>query len=80
METPRAEEFLFDVTKDPNCLVNLATLPNFSDQMQLMRDQLSQWQKETQDQFPGEDGLTPDGFDRNTGKRLINASHPSFLK
>jgi hypothetical protein len=48
--------------------------------MQLMRAQLKQWQKETDDQFPGEDGLTPDGFDRSTGKRLIKASHPSFVK
>jgi hypothetical protein len=48
--------------------------------MQLMRAQLKQWQKETDDQFPGEDGLTPDGFDRRTGKRLIKASHPSFVK
>jgi hypothetical protein len=41
---------------------------------------LKQWQDKTDDQFPGEDGLTPDGFDRNNGKRLIKASHPSFLK
>ena len=79
VETPRAEEFLFDVTNDPNCLVNLAMLPQFSDQMQLMRAQLELWQEDTADQFPGEDALTPDGFDRNTGKRLINAAHPSFV-
>ena len=79
VETPRAEEYLFDVTNDPNCLVNLAMLPQFSDQMQLMRAQLKLWQQDTKDQFPGEDALTPDGFDRNTGKRLINAAHPSFV-
>ena len=48
--------------------------------MKLMRAQLKKWQQDTEDLFPGKDGLTPDGFDRNTGKRLIKASHPSFLK
>jgi hypothetical protein len=79
-ETPRAGEFLYDVASDPHCLVNLAGLPEYSDQMQVFRVQLKQWQERTGDRFPGEDGLTPDGFDRNTGKRLINARHPSFLK
>ena len=45
-----------------------------------MRAALQQWQKETNDQFPGEDALTPDGFDRETGKRLIGAAHPSLVK
>lgn len=80
VETPRAEEFLFDVTNDPHCLVNLAMLPEFSGQVESMRHELQQWQNATGDHFPGEEALTPDGFDRSTGKRLIKAAHPSFLK
>ena len=68
------------MVQDPHCLVNLAKLPQYSAQLQVMRDQLKLWQEQTEDEFPGEDRLTPDGFDRNTGKRLINASHPSFIK
>ena len=79
-EKPRAEEFLYDVVQDPHCLVNLATLPQYSAQLQVMRDQLKLWQEQTEDEFPGKERLTPDGFDRNTGKRRINASHPSFIK
>jgi len=79
-ETPRAGEFLYDVASDPHCLVNLAGLPEYSEHLQVLREQLEQWQDATGDRFPGEQDLTPDGFDRSTGKRLINARHPSFLK
>lgn len=79
-DTPRASEFLYDVVSDPHCLMNLAGLPEYADRLQILRDQLKQWQDRTGDRFPGEDGLTPDGFDRSTGKRLIKAMHPSFLK
>jgi N-sulfoglucosamine sulfohydrolase len=79
-DTPRASEFLYDVASDPHCLMNLAGLPEYADRLQILRDQLKQWQDRTGDRFPGEDGLTPDGFDRSTGRRLINAKHPSFLK
>ena len=79
-ETPRPEEFLYDVDSDPDCLTNLAVNPKYTQALQRMRIALDQWQSETDDVFPGEDQLTPDGFDRDTGKRLINGSHPSLQK
>lgn len=79
-ETPRAAEFLFDVVADPDCLENLADEPQHQATLAKMRTALQAWQEETGDRFPGKDKLTPDGFDRTTGKRLINATHPSFLK
>lgn len=80
MVTPRAEEFLFDTQADPDCLVNLVDHPDLQDKLSELRTALAQWQHETDDRFPGEQKLTPDGFDRDTGKRLINAAHPSLVK
>lgn len=78
-ETPRATEFLYDVEQDPNCIVNLADKPELRSTLDQMRAALGKWQSETGDRFPGADELTPDGFDRDTGKRLIKAAHPSFV-
>jgi hypothetical protein len=77
---PRPTEFLFDVESDPDCIVNLADDPSQQPTLDQMRTALGQWQTETDDRFPGEDELTPDGFDRETGKRLIKAAHPSLVK
>jgi arylsulfatase A-like enzyme len=79
-ETPRAAEFLYDVQADPNCIHNLADDPDMKPTLEEMRSALRQWQRETDDEFPGEDELTPDGFDRTTGQRLIRAAHPSLEK
>ena len=78
--TPRAEEYLFDTQKDPHCLVNLATKPEMKGELERLRAALTRWQEETNDAFPGEDELTPDGFDRETGDRMINSSHPDLVK
>jgi len=32
------------------------------------------------DRFPGEENLTPDGFDRTTGKRIVSGAHPGLSK
>ncbi len=77
---PRPTEFLYDVESDPDCIVNLADDPSQQPTLDQMRTALEQWQTETDDRFPGEDELTPDGFDRETGKRLIKAAHPSLVK
>jgi arylsulfatase A-like enzyme len=77
---PRPTEFLFDVESDPDCIDNLADDPSQQATLAQMRTALQQWQAETDDRFPGEDQLTPDGFDRETGKRLIKAAHPSLAK
>ena len=78
LRSPRPEEFLYDVTLDPQCVANLATDRSHNSVLKRMRAALDAWQKETGDAFPGKDKLTPDGFDRNTGKKLIKKSHPSF--
>ena len=77
-ETPRDEEFLFDVEADPNCLHNLAADPSLAQKLKDMRAALQKWQADTNDSFPGEDEITPDGFDRVSGKKLIQGAHPSF--
>ena len=78
-EVPRPTEFLFDTQADPQCVTNLAVRPAYGKTLRRMGRALDQWQTETADQFPGEDKLTPDGFDRTTGERIIQASHPSFV-
>lgn len=77
---PRAEEFLFNTEKDPHCLNNLVEDPEMKEHLDRLRGALANWQAETNDSFNGADQLTPDGFDRETGKRMINAAHPSFDK
>ena len=77
---PRAEEFLFDIQSDPDCVHNLAVHPSLSETLIEMRKVLTSWQAETHDEFPGEDQTTPDGFHRVTGERMINAAHPSFVQ
>ena len=76
-DTPRAEEFLYDVVKDPHCVTNLVDDPSQADVLSEMRVALRTWQQETGDSFPGATKLSSDGFDRDTGKRTMNASHPS---
>lgn len=79
-QVPRPAEFLYDVESDPDCLVNLVDDPALQRTLEEMRSALETWQAETNDRFPGEENLTPDGFDRQTGKRLIQAAHPSLAK
>ncbi|MGH8550929.1 MAG: sulfatase family protein [Methylococcales bacterium] len=46
---PRPKEELFDLTKDPFQLKNLALLPKYQDRLQQMRNALLEWQKATDD-------------------------------
>lgn len=78
--TPRPTEFLFNVAADPDCLNNLADHPDSAAKLNELRNALEQWQTETNDQFPGVDALTPDGFDRTSGNRIIKAAHPSLVQ
>lgn len=80
MVAPRAEEFLYDTRTDPHCLNNLAENPEMSVHLDRLRSALARWQKETNDSFPGTEHLTPDGFDRETGQRMINTAHPALAK
>jgi arylsulfatase A-like enzyme len=79
-QTPRSAEFLYDVESDPHCIRNLADQAALQPVLVQMRQALEAWQRETGDAFPGEEQLTPDGFDRDTGRRLIKAAHPSLVK
>ncbi len=76
-EAPRPTEFLYDVEADPHCIHNLAEKPQHAAALKQMRAALRKWQAETGDRFPGEDQLTPDGFDRTTGKRILSGPHPA---
>lgn len=78
LESPRPAEFLYDVIEDPQCLKNLAGDSALSEVLGRHREALARWQSDTEDVFPGKDKLTPDGFDRETGKRIIKRAHPSL--
>lgn len=85
-QAPRPNEEFYDLEKDPHCLVNLLAdpLPTV-DVRQIAREHwamLRKWQAETNDEFPGVDQLTPDGFDRETGERIpgVASPHPSLKR
>lgn len=65
---PRPSEELFDVKNDPLQLLNLASVPNYQKELKEMRRLLDNWQFNTGDNIP--EHLTPDWFDRETGKPL----------
>lgn len=66
--TPRAYEELFQVTRDPDQIINLASAEFYLDTLRYFRGQLDRWIEETGDNVPAK--LTPDGFDRQTGELL----------
>ena len=65
---PRPAEELYDVLKDPEQLLNLASLPEYQGNLLELRSMLKQWQSDTGDTTP--DDLTYDWYDRETGKAL----------
>jgi hypothetical protein len=65
---PRPAKELFDVRNDPQQLLNLASVPKYQEKLKEMRTLLKNWQKNTGDTTP--DDLTPDWYDRETGKAL----------
>ena len=78
--TPRPKEFLYDIETDPHCMQNLASAGSHAATLKQMRIALADWQADTKDAFPGFEDVTPDGFDRKTGERIISAAHPSLQK
>jgi arylsulfatase A-like enzyme len=72
--TPRASEELYDLKADPNQFHNLAGDPKYSAVLDQMRQALSSWTQETADVAP--EKITPDEFDRETGKPLPNRVRP----
>ncbi len=79
-QAPRPTEFLFDVESDPDCIVNLADDPSQKSTLDQMRGALTQWQTETNDRFPGEDELTPDGFDRAVRQAADQSCPPQSVQ
>lgn len=65
---PRPAEELYDVKNDPEQLLNLASVPKYSKKLNEMRDLLLKWQADTKDSVSSK--LTPDKFDRETGKPI----------
>jgi len=73
--TPRPAEELYQVKVDPQQLLNLASVPAYQKKLDDMRTLLKNWQQNTGDTTP--DDLTPDYFDRETGKPLPKELNPS---
>ncbi|WP_168564837.1 sulfatase family protein [Crateriforma spongiae] len=68
---PRPRFALYDVAADPHCLDNLYDRPANESVQQSLRSALDAFADLTADNFDGNaEGLTPDGFDRDTGLRL----------
>lgn len=65
---PRPYEELYDCVKDPQQLVNVASLPEYQKALTELRSVLTNWRTETKDNTP--DSLTKDWFDRETGAGL----------
>ena len=66
---PRPYEELYDVKNDPDQLLNLASLPRYSEKLNEMRSKIKRWQSETGDTTP--DDITYDWYDRETGNELM---------
>ncbi len=73
---PRPQEELYDHVRDPHQLHNLARDPAYARPLEHLRQLQQQWTNETRDDPPP--NLTPDGFDRITGERIIGFRHPSL--
>jgi len=65
---PRPEVELYDCENDPHNLTNLADRPEYSTIKSELLRALETWREQTGDSVP--EPLTPDKFDRETGKRL----------
>jgi len=67
---PRPAEELYDLDADPHELTNLAGEAKYAGELAKLRAALGGWIRETNDGVPAE--RTPDEFDRETGKRLVD--------
>ena len=70
---PRYKEELYDCIDDPFQFFNLVDYPEYQKIKHNLADVLAEWQAETGDTCP--ENLTPDHFDRKTGKRLFEGFH-----
>jgi hypothetical protein len=67
--SPRPAEELYFTASDPLQLNNLADNPEHATARQKLSALLERWMEETGDSVPAD--LSPDGYDRETGKPLI---------
>ena len=67
---PRPAEELFDVSKDPHQLTNIAGNSEYRKVLDDLRKLMDQWQRRTGDTTPPLDKATPDRYDRRTGKQI----------
>lgn len=65
---PRNREELYLWTSDLSCSIDRAADPEHASLRNRLREALHTWQIETEDRFPGSDQLTPDKYDRQTGR------------
>lgn len=67
---PRPGEELYDTSKaDKLQIKNLANDPHYADVLNEMRKAIKEWTISTRDSVPL--SPTPDAFDRDTGKRIL---------
>ena len=75
---PSPEEELYDTEADPFELKNLADDPDYTGQLEQLRQELISFQERTGDSLPS--FRTPDEFDREEGTRLPNWKMPRTSK
>ncbi|TFG50354.1 MAG: heparan N-sulfatase [Candidatus Brocadiia bacterium] len=73
--SPRPGEFLFDVSRDYHQINNIANDPTCKEVLEHLRKCMDKWQQATGDTVPTK--LTPDRFDRKTGKTLSKGLVPA---
>lgn len=72
---PRPEEMLFDVSKDPHQLNNLADNPEYKDKLKLLRSALTQWTEQTGDTQPAFEEMTPESVTRDVWEDAIDEDY-----
>jgi N-sulfoglucosamine sulfohydrolase len=73
---PRAAEELYRAGDDSNQLKNLAADPAHAPALTRLRSVMQQWREETADSVPSDP--SKDGFNRQTGERLLPARDTSY--
>ena len=76
VEAPAPEELLFEISKDPHQINNLADDPKHAEELNRMRKLLAEWTEQTGDTTPPLEKMTPDRNDRRTGKSLQPKGRP----
>jgi len=74
--TNNREEYLFNVTKDPQQLNNLAADNKHTKKLKQLRELLTTWQQQTGDAIPAIGDMTPDRHNRQTYESLYTTRRP----